>query len=180
MKTFLDRLSGLNDVLVRWALWLSAIGLIVMTAATGWQVFGRYVLNDSPQWVERTTLLLVLYFSFLAGAVGVREESHLGIAFINDMLPATVRKVIMVLVGAILAAFGGVLVWNGILLVEETWDVATPIIKIPEGATYFAIPFGGVLIVLFALELMLREYLGDKGELTRAWSSGSSSGSSSS
>jgi TRAP-type C4-dicarboxylate transport system permease small subunit len=163
MKNCLDRLSGLNDVLVRWALWLSAIGLIVMTAATGWQVFGRYVLNDSPQWVERTTLLLVLYFSFLAGAVGVREESHLGIAFINDMLPATVRRVIMVLVGAILAAFGGVLFWNGILLVEETWDVATPIIKIPEGATYFAIPFGGVLIVLFALELTLRAYLGDKG-----------------
>ena len=162
MRKFVERLARLNDRLVRWALWLSAIGLIVMTAITGWQVFGRYVLNDSPQWVERTALLLVLYFSFLAGAVGVREESHLGIAFINDMLPAGARKVIMVLVGAILAAFGGVLFWNGILLVQETWDVATPIIKIPEGATYFAIPFGGVLIVLFALELTLREYLGEK------------------
>lgn len=163
MKRLLDRLSGFNDVLVRWALWLSAVGLIVMTAITGWQVFGRYVLNDSPQWVERTALLLVLYFSFLAGAVGVREESHLGIAFINDMLPPAFRKTIMVLVGAILAAFGGVLFWNGVLLVRETWDVATPIIRIPEGATYFAIPFGGLLIVLFALELTLREYLGIKG-----------------
>ena len=163
MKRLLAGLSDFNDLLVRWALWLSAVGLIVMTAITGWQVFGRYVLNDSPQWVERTALLLVLYFSFLAGAVGVREESHLSIAFINDMLPPSFRKTIMVLVGVILAAFGGVLVWNGVLLVIETWDVATPIIRIPEGATYFAIPFGGILITLFALELTLREYLGEKG-----------------
>jgi TRAP-type C4-dicarboxylate transport system permease small subunit len=163
MLDFLERLSRLNDLLVRWSLRLSALGLMVMTAITGWQVFGRYVLNDSPQWVERTTLLLVLYFSFLAGAVGVREESHLGIAFVNDALPSAVRRGVMVVVGLVLAAFGLVLAWNGVLLVEETWDVSTPIIRIPEGATYFAIPLGGLLIVSFALELTLREWLGRKG-----------------
>lgn len=157
-------LTRVNDRLVHWALWLSGIGLIVMTAATGWQVFGRYVLNDSPQWVERTTLLIVLYFSFLAGAVGVREESHLGIAFINDALPPAFRRVIMSIVYLVLAAFGGVLAWNGIMLVIETWDVATPIIRIPEGATYFAIPLGGLFIISFALELMLREILGQRAK----------------
>jgi TRAP-type C4-dicarboxylate transport system permease small subunit len=162
MRNLLAWLARINDRLVVSALWLSGIGLLVMTAITGWQVFGRYVLNDSPQWVERTTLLIVLYFTFLAGAVGVREESHLGIAFINDALPAGVRRTVMTGVFLVLAAFGGVLVWNGILLVIETWDVATPIIKIPEGATYFAIPLGGVLIISFALELMLREMLGER------------------
>ncbi|MEP7276652.1 MAG: TRAP transporter small permease, partial [Betaproteobacteria bacterium] len=154
-----DRLSRLNDQLVRWALWLSALGLIVMTAVTGWQVFGRYLLNDSPQWVERTTLLLVLYFTFLAGAVGVREQSHLGISFLNEAMPPQVRKGVMIVVSLILAGFGLVLFWNGMLLVRETWDVATPIIRIPEGATYFAIPLGGLLIISFALELTLREFL---------------------
>jgi TRAP-type C4-dicarboxylate transport system permease small subunit len=162
MQNLLAWLARTNDRLVVYALWLSGIGLLVMTAITGWQVFGRYVLNDSPQWVERTTLLIVLYFTFLAGAVGVREESHLGIAFINDALPAGLRRAVMTGVFLILAAFGGVLVWNGVLLVIETWDVATPIIKIPEGATYFAIPLGGVLIISFALELMLREMLGER------------------
>ena len=162
MNKFLDVLARLNDRLGRWALWLSGLGLLVMTGITGWQVFGRYVLNDSPQWVERIALLLVLYFSFLAGAVGVREESHLGIAFVNDALPSRVRKAVMIGVGLILAAFGAVLMWNGVMLVYETWDVATPIIRIPEGATYFAIPLGGLLIILFATELTLRELLGRK------------------
>jgi len=72
------------------------------------------------------------------------------------------RKVVMIIVGLILAAFGAVLVWNGVMLVYETWDVATPIIRIPEGATYFAIPLGGLLIFSFALELTLRELLDRK------------------
>ncbi len=159
MRNFLDWLTRANDRLVHGALWLSGIGLVIMTVITGWQVFGRYVLNDSPQWVERTTLLIVLYFTFLAGAVGVREESHLGIAFLNDALPTGLRRAVMTLVFLVLATFGGVLVWNGLLLVKETWDVATPIIKIPEGATYFAIPLGGLFMISFALELMLREVL---------------------
>ena len=50
------------------------------------------------------------------------------------------------------------------MLVYETWDVATPIIRIPEGATYFAIPLGGLLIVSFAIELTLRELLDRKAE----------------
>jgi len=162
MNTLLTRLARINDRLGYWALWLSGLGLLVMTAITGYQVFGRYVMNDSPQWVERIALLLVLYFSFLAGAVGVREESHLGIAFVNDALPSALRKVVMIIVGLILAAFGAVLVWNGVMLVYETWDVATPIIRIPEGATYFAIPLGGLLIFSFALELTLRELLDRK------------------
>lgn len=160
MQKLLVGLARTNDRLATGALWLSGIGLLVMTSITGWQVFGRYVLNDSPQWVERTTLLLVLYFTFLAGAVGVREESHLGIAFINDALPQGLRRTVMTIVYLVLAAFGGILAWNGLMLVKETWDVATPIIKVPEGVTYFAIPLGGLLIMSFALELMLREALG--------------------
>jgi TRAP-type C4-dicarboxylate transport system permease small subunit len=157
MTSMLRWLRAANDRLARAALALSALGLIAMTAMTGWQVFGRYVMNDSPQWVERTALLLVLYFTFLAGAVGVREESHLGVAFVIDALPVAVRRLVVALVSLVLAAFGLVLAWNGFQLVVETWDVATPIIRIPEGATYLAIPIGGLLIVSFALELLLRD-----------------------
>ena len=162
MRALISPLSRCNVALGRVALWIGGVGLIVMTAITGWQVFGRYVLNDSPQWVERTTLLLVLYFTFLAGAVGVREQSHLGISFITEALPARLRKAVAVVVYAIVAAFGAVLAWYGVQLAIETWDVATPIIRIPEGVTYLASPLGGAMIVLFGAELTLRAWF-DEG-----------------
>jgi TRAP-type C4-dicarboxylate transport system permease small subunit len=162
MRALIAPLSSLNVRVSRIALWVGSIGLIVMTGITGWQVFGRYVMNDSPQWVERTTLLLVLYFTFLAGAVGVRDESHLGISFISDALPGALRKAVAVIVYLILAGFGGVLAWYGVALSIETWDVATPIIRIPEGVTYFAIPVGGAMIALFAAELALRTWYDER------------------
>ena len=62
----------------------------------------------------------------------------------------------------IVAGFGAVLAWYGVELSIETWDVATPIIRIPEGVTYFAIPLGGAMIVLFGMELTLRAWF-DEG-----------------
>ena len=49
-----------------------------MTVFVGWQVFGRYVLNDSPSWTEPASLLLMSWFILLGSAVGVREGVHLG------------------------------------------------------------------------------------------------------
>ena len=34
------------------SLWLAGIGLVLMTVFVAWQVFCRYVLNDSPSWTE--------------------------------------------------------------------------------------------------------------------------------
>ena len=45
-------LDALLNRLAQLALWLSAIGLVGMTLSVGWMVFGRYILNDTPTWVE--------------------------------------------------------------------------------------------------------------------------------
>ena len=49
-----------------------------MTVFVAWQIFGRYVLNQSPSWTEPASLLLMSWFILLGSAVGVREGNHLG------------------------------------------------------------------------------------------------------
>ena len=39
---------------------IAGVALVVMTVIFGWLVFGRYVLNDTPTWVEQYALLLVM------------------------------------------------------------------------------------------------------------------------
>ena len=42
----------------RWALMCGGVALVVMAAVEAWQVFARYVINDSPGWTEPVALLL--------------------------------------------------------------------------------------------------------------------------
>ena len=49
--------------------------MIWLIVITGWQVFGRYVLNHTPAWVERTALLTIVYISLPMAAVGIHRSS---------------------------------------------------------------------------------------------------------
>ena len=56
-----------------------------------WQVFGRYVLNDTPTWAESLALLLVLYMTMLGVAVGVRDAGHIGLESLPCCCPDWLR-----------------------------------------------------------------------------------------
>ena len=65
--------------IARACMWLGIAGMIALISAVTWQVFGRYVLNDTPTWAESLALLLVLYVTMLGTAVGVRDAGHIGL-----------------------------------------------------------------------------------------------------
>ena len=73
-----DRIDRAAARLARFVATLSAAGLVVMTAVTAWQVFARYVLNDSPPWSEAAALVIMAYFVLLAGELmnqsGIAEK----------------------------------------------------------------------------------------------------------
>ncbi len=64
-----------------------ASGWSLMTVFVAWQVFCRYVLNDSPSWTEPGAVMLMSWFIFLGAAVGVRENYHLGFDVLLYVLP---------------------------------------------------------------------------------------------
>ena len=72
---------------------ITGIGMVVMTAIFGWLVFGRYVLNATPTWVEQYSLLLIVYIGFLGASVGVHQKTHLGVSVFREISPRPVRRV---------------------------------------------------------------------------------------
>ena len=45
---------------VHWlSIFISSTALVILVVTFGWLVFGRYVLNVTPTWVEQVALLLV-------------------------------------------------------------------------------------------------------------------------
>lgn len=149
-KTVLQRCETVLAA-VQWVSILTAcIALVVLIVTFGWLVFGRYVLNVTPTWVEQLALLLICYIAFLGAGAGVRDDTHLGVTLFRDMMPVQAQKVIIVFIDFVLAAFGGIMFYAGTQLMAFGWDSNLPMLEIPESFRTLAITLCGALIVLHA------------------------------
>jgi TRAP-type C4-dicarboxylate transport system permease small subunit len=142
------------------ALWVSALGLVLMTLFVAWQIFGRYVLNDTPSWTEPASLLLMSWFIVLGAAVGVREGDHLGFDIGLHYAPPPLRLAMQTVTFLLIAAFGVAMTIYGWQLTAGTWSAKMAGINLPQGMDYLPLVGGGALIALFAIERLVLLHAG--------------------
>ncbi|MFK7944729.1 MAG: TRAP transporter small permease [Paracoccaceae bacterium] len=139
---------------------LSGTALVVMTVIFAWLVFGRYVLNDTPTWVEQASLLLVMVIAFLGAAIGVQQNTHLSVVIFRTMVPSWLRTVFVFVTDILMAVFGGMMFWYGIELTAFKWTSMIPLIQLPEGLRSLPLTICGAMIFLFATGHLLRLLFG--------------------
>ena len=127
-------------------------GLIGIVAVVAWQVFGRYVLNDTPTWAESTALVLILYVTMLGAAVGVRDAGHIGLESLLILVPEALRLKLEIVIHLLVGTFGLIMAWNGWILAESVMAYKIPTLGLPEGINHVPLVIAGVLIALFSLE----------------------------
>lgn len=156
----LRRIRRVLGLLSTVSLWISGILLVIMTAAVGWQVFGRYVLNDTPNWAEPLSLQFMSWFILLGAAVGVRDSVHLGLDLLHHVAPGWAQKAMDVTSLTLVALFGFAMSWYGAKLAIGTWTATIPVLGWPGGVDFFPLILGGLLIGLFALERLVDRLIG--------------------
>lgn len=156
MRSFVSALPPILGRISTAALWISGAGLLLMTLFVGWQVFGRYVLNDSPSWTEPGALLLMSWFILLGSAIGVREGNHLGFETALHYAPRPLRFLMLLTTEVLTIGFGIGMAWYGAILSIETWPAKMAGLPISQGMDYLPLAVGGVLIAVFGLEKLVR------------------------
>lgn len=146
----IQTLETILDVVSRICILVASCALVVLIATFGWLVYGRYVLNVTPTWVEQLALLLICYIAFLGAAAGVKENTHLGVTLFRGMLPALLQKILIIAIDFILAAFGLVMLIAGLELMEFGQGTQLPMLGISESYRTLAITSCGGLVFLFA------------------------------
>lgn len=141
----LDRLSGVVAA-------CSGAALVVLVAITGWQVWGRYVLNDTPTWAERLSLLLILAVALPLAAIGLRENTHLGVSMLSEMLPPRGRRALEIFNTILLGLFGIAMAWHSWTLTAMTWGRKIPLLGWPQGMQYLPLVICGALVAIFMAE----------------------------
>lgn len=150
-----SRLASVLDVVDRGALALACIGLVGMAIVQGWQVFARYVLNDSPSWTEPLALLCMSTTMMLGAACGVRSNRHFGFFILVESSRPKMRTLLLATTSLIAAGIGLMLATWGAKMVGDSWDFPIAGAPFPQGVAYLPLCIGGVLIAMFAVEKVL-------------------------
>jgi len=101
------------DLVCKVCIFLAGLALVVMTVIFAWLVYGRYVLNDTPTWVEQVSLLLMMVISFFGAAVGVHQHTHLSVVIFRNIVPSWLRTFFVVVTDVFMAVFGALMCWYG-------------------------------------------------------------------
>jgi TRAP-type C4-dicarboxylate transport system permease small subunit len=143
-------------------LYLAGLGVVTMTLIIGWQVFARYVLNNSPSWSEPLSLQLMSWFILLGAAVGVRESVHLGLDFVRHAMPPPIQRLMDLISLGLITVFGAAMSYYGVVLARGTWTATIPVLGWPGGVDFFPLVVGGIMIAIFALERFIDTLVGEQ------------------
>jgi len=133
--------------LVVGALLLLAIGVMLVG------VFLRYVMVPITDrlgldpinffWVEELGELLLAWMTLVGAAVGIAERTHFTVTLITHHLPASAQRVIHIGNHVLIAAFGGVIAWQGWQVAALNKGLTSPALGISMGWLYGALVGGG-------------------------------------
>lgn len=157
---FFKKFENFSNQLTRICFLVAGVALVAMTVFFAWLVFGRYVLNDTPTWVEQVALLLVMVIAFFGAAAGVHQDTHLSVVIFRSIVPNWLRTIFVIITDLMMIIFGGMMFWYGIQLTQFKWNSLIPLIQISEGFRSLPLTICGALICLFSIGHLSRLYLG--------------------
>ena len=154
MRRVLAAINTLFDYLFSGALWIARALLVGMVLLIGANVFMRYVLNSGITWSEEISLVMVVWFSFIAMALGVRKNLHISIHLFRRSLP-WLDRVLDTLKYVVALGVGGVMLVYGWILIQFTSRSIMPATQLPSSTLYLVLPLSAILIVYEAIADLL-------------------------
>jgi len=161
MEKLLAGLDWINDK-------VTLIILVLLNLVVGLQVLCRYALNHSLYWSEELARYLFIWFVFLSAAMVLRQDRHIQVSVFVDMLPTSMKRVIIVLGDLLMLGFVLVVFVESIRLASMVWTVLTAAMEIPWTFVYLGILLGMGLMLLALLGSLWARLMGRRVE-KRAW-----------
>jgi TRAP-type C4-dicarboxylate transport system permease small subunit len=135
--------------------------VIALLAAMATMVFAnvalRFLTDHSILWVEEASRYAMVWLTFIGAGPVLRYGGHIGIDTLQQAMPRAAPAV-RAAIFTLLALFFSVMVVVGIRYATLTWAQTTPVLEIPVGAVYLAMPVGFALLLVH-LALMCRGYV---------------------
>lgn len=122
--------------------------ILFMTIIVFLQVILRSFFKTNIPWGEEIVLLVMVWMTFAAMSIGLKEEVHIRIEFFMARFPKNVRKVIVMINNLVLLAVNATMIYYGISLINFTNISKLPVTKLPSSAVFYMVPVSAALSCL--------------------------------
>lgn len=130
--------------------------LVAMSVSTLLQVIGRYLMPVPLSWTEELSRRSMSWLLFIAAPIAYRRNAQIGIDLVVNMLPKHSRIAASAVVDVMIGLFGVVMIVQGLELAGRSFRQVSSALNISMYYIYLVIPFSGSLILLFAVEKLLK------------------------
>ncbi|TMH05304.1 MAG: TRAP transporter small permease [Betaproteobacteria bacterium] len=114
-------------------------------------VFFRYVLGDPLTWTEEIARLCLVWITFLGTYLAYRRSLHISIDVVRKRLSRSAQRIIHLIVLVLVGMFMTMLVIQGAHYSQAFLGSATPLLGVPLGLVYAALPICAALLLITIL-----------------------------
>ncbi len=141
-----------------WEDWVSFVLFWMMAAVVFYQVFTRYILDDSAGWTEEIARYFLVAVVFVGASMSVRKNNHIQVDYFYRLMPKAMARVLSTAVDVVRCLFLGYATWLTWLLLQRIGNQPMAVIELPVGWVFSAMLFGFALMFLRSLQVAWRHW----------------------
>lgn len=150
-------LDKIDNAIARLEEAIMATGVILMAINTITNVISRFVFNHSIIFAEELNSIFILLVTFAGIGYAARHGRHIRMSAIYDAMPQHIRKILMMAITGITAAFMFLLAWYAVEYILNLYSKGRiyPALGIPIYISYVWVPVGFLVTgIQYALTLV--------------------------
>lgn len=126
-----------------------------IVACLFYAVVMRYVFHKPPGWSMELSRYLFIWMVILSAVLITREQSHIQITFVTNLLPEKIRLIWLNIIRLLMLAFCWIMIQQGVNILPMVSEASSPTLGISMGWLYLTIPVGGILMGIYIFETMV-------------------------
>jgi TRAP-type C4-dicarboxylate transport system permease small subunit len=142
-KTSLDKIFNI-------VLYFCMVLVVAMVVIVFSNVVLRYGFHKGIKWGEEIPLVIVIWFTFIAMALGVKENLHISITLLPKNLPSHLERGLRIFKYLCEIILGCILFYYGLGLAKNGLRSFLPATHITNAVNYIVLPINAIFIILYA------------------------------
>lgn len=120
----------------------------------------RYVFNSPLFWSEEITLMAMIWITFLAGGLLVRDDKNVAISFVVDFLRPSPARAVRYVSESLVMLILVVMARQSWLLIDKMAFGVTPALRISEAWFGWALFVGFILMIFYQAQRLVGLFRG--------------------